>query len=324
MAFDPNKDYMEEMKRMAAANDEAGFNAAQNSRNEKIGATGSGYPTTNYTMNDFAKQNGIATVPAVNPNPTPGRNYTPSVNYEQQRLNNEYNGNIAGAIANEKMHNQKDGDLNLGWGASGIYNYQDTQGLGGLKEAKYNEIEDFYSTPFSYDYTTDPQYQAMRRLKEKEADKTYKDMKAQYSTAFDGDIPVNMLNKMATTKGEIIDQADSYIPQLEQIARSIHADKGNQLMNQYNMLANEEQNQYNRWLGDRELYANAVRDAYVNRTNEDNTAYQRDYQEKQYKDNLEYQKWYQNNTVATTLMTVIPGLSYEEAMKRAEKINFGT
>ena len=322
MAFDPNKDYMEEMKRMAAANDEAGFNAAQNSRNEKIGATGSGYPTTNYTMNDFAKQNGIATVPAVNPNPTPGRNYTPSVNYEQQRLNNEYNGNIAGAIANEKMHNQKDGDLNLGWGASGIYNYQDTQGLGGLKEAKYNEIEDFYSTPFSYDYTTDPQYQAMRRLKEKEADKTYKDMKAQYSTAFDGDIPVNMLNKMATTKGEIIDQADSYIPQLEQIARSIHADKGNQLMNQYNMLANEEQNQYNRWLGDRELYANAVRDAYVNRTNEDNTAYNRRYQEGLDAEQRQNDKFNRLLDVATIYYNDDPTITWDEAIKRAQASSY--
>lgn len=307
MAFDPNKDYTEEMRRRAAANDEAGFNAAQNSRNEKIGATGSGYPTTNYTMNDFAKQNGIATVPAVNPNPTPGRNYTPSVNYDQNRLNYEYNGDLPGAIVSERYHNQKDGDLNLGWGATDFYNYQDKRGLGGLKEAKYNEIEDFYSTPFSYDYTTDPQYQAMRRLKEKEADKTYEDMKAQYSTAFDGDIPVNMLNKMATTKGEIIDQADSYIPQLEQIARSIHADKGNQLIGQYNMLDAAEQNQYNRWLADRNLYVEGVLNNYGNRINKEAMDYQR--QGDSYNRLLDLATIYYNDD---------PNIDWNEAVRRAQ------
>lgn len=307
MAFDPNKDYMEEMRRRAAANDEAGFNAAQNSRNEKIGATGSGYPTTNYTMNDFAKQNGIATVPAVNPNPTPGRNYTPSVNYDQNRLNYEYNGDLPGAIVSERHHNQKDGDLNLGWGATDFYNYQDKRGLGGLKEAKYNEIEDFYSAPFSYDYTEDPQYQAMRRLKEKEADKTYENMKAQYSTAFDGDIPVNMLNKMTTTKGEIIDQADSYIPQLEQIARSIHADKGNQLINQYNMLDDEEQKQYNRWLGDRDLYVQGVTNQYSDRLNKENIAYQR-----------QNDKFNRLIDLATIYYNDDPTITWDEAVKRAQ------
>ena len=171
MAYDPNKDYMEEMRRRAAAGDEAGFDAAQTARNEKIGATGSGYARTNYTMNDFARQNGIASVPAVNPNPTPGIPYNPNTNYTQNRLNDEYNGNIAGAMVKERFHNTKDGDMGLGWGATDFYNYQDYQGLGGLRDAKYNEIEDYFKNGFNYDYTTDPVYQSILEGKTKQGNK---------------------------------------------------------------------------------------------------------------------------------------------------------
>ena len=275
MAFDPNKDYMEEMRRMAAAGDEAGFDAAQTSRNEKITTNGINTPTTNYKMSDFASANGIATVPAINPNPAPGVPYNANVNYTQQRLNDEYNGNPAGAMANERLHNIKDGDLNLGWGATNFYNYQDYAGLGGLREAKYNEIEDYFRTPFSYNYLADPTYQSILKGKQNLGDKTYQDMLAQYSTAFNGDIPVNMLNKAATTKGEIIDQADNYIPTLRQMAENMYLNKGDQLIKQYNMLDKQYQDDRNYWLADREFYGKGVLDAYGNRINQDKTDWER-------------------------------------------------
>ena len=105
---------------------------------------------------------------------------------------------------NERMHNTKDGRMNLGYGASGIWNYQDNSGLGGLKERKYNEIEDYFSTPFSYDYRDDSSYKAIRNLKEKEAKKAYDDGYAALSTQFEGGVPVNMMNKLHETSNDII------------------------------------------------------------------------------------------------------------------------
>lgn len=308
MAYDPNKDYMEEMIRRAEAGDEAGFNEAQASRNEKIGATGSSHAKTNYTMSDFMTQNGISPVPAVNPNPTPGIPYNPSTNYTQNRLNDEYNGNPAGGMVNERLHNTKDGDMNLGWGATDFYNYQDYQGLGGLREAKYNEIEDYFKNGFQYDYNEDPTYQAILKTKTREGNNAYKDMLGQYSTAFDGDIPVNMLNKAATTKGEIIDQADSYIPTLRQMAENMYMNKGNQLMAQYNMLDAMEQNQYNRWLGDRNLYVQGIMDSYNNRINREQTDYVRGI------DNMNWIAY-----MAEMERNSNPNISWEEAMRIAEQ-----
>lgn len=310
MAYDPNKDYMEEMRRRAAAGDEAGFDAAQTARNEKIGATGSSYAKTNYTMGDFARQNGIASVPAVNPNPTPGKLYNPNINYTQNRLNDEYNGNIAGAMVKERFHNTKDGDMGLGWGATDFYNYQDYQGLGGLREAKYNEIEDYFKNGFNYDYTTDAVYQSILKSKTKQGNKAYQDMLAQYSKAFDGDIPVNMLNKAAATKGEIIDQADSYIPTLRQMAENMYLNKGNQLIGQYNMLDEAEQNQYNRWLADRNLYTEGVLNNYGNRMNKEAMDYQR--QGDGFNRLLDLATIYYNDD---------PNIDWNEAVRRAQASN---
>ena len=304
--FDPNKDYMEEMKRKAAAGDEAGFNAAQTARNNKISTGGLGYATTNYNMRDFAKQNGIATVPQVNP--SPGRTFNPDVNYTAGMMTDIDNGNLFGAMYKENKHNEKDGALGLGWGASGVFNYQDTQGLGGLREAKYNEIQDYFDNGFQYDYRDDEQYQAMRRLKEQEAEKAYKDGYAQLSRAFDGDIPVNMINKLLTTKSEIVDQADGYIPTLKQMAHDMHMNKGNQLYNQYGMLGDLENQQYQRFLGDRNFMAQGVMDAHNNKINSD---------ERDYVRGIDRRSWIAD--MASMEFNSDPTITWEEAMKRAEQ-----
>lgn len=308
--LDPNKDYMEEMKKAAASGDSAGFNTAQTARNAKIDAGGLGYARTNYTMNDFAKQNGISAVPAVavKANPNPGRMWSPDVNHMQESINAAKNGNLAGAMYNEKLHNDKDGALGLGYGASGIWNYQDYQGLGGLREAKYNEIQDYFNNGFQYDYRDDEQYQAMRRLKEKEADKAYNDGYAALSRQFEGDIPVNMINKLLTTKSEIEDQADSYIPTLRQMAYDMHMNKGNQLYNQYGLLDTLENQQYQRFLGDRNFMAQGVNDAYANKVSREKSDYVRD---------VDRRNWIAD--MASMEFDSDPTISWEEAMKRAEQ-----
>ena len=182
-------------------------------------------------------------------------NFNPAENYMQKSIESAKEGNLAGAMYNERMHNVKDGALGLGWGASGVWNYQDNQGLGGLKERKYNEIEDYFSTPFDYDYRDDKQYQAIRNLKEKEAKKAYDDGYAALSTQFEGGVPVNMMNKLHETSNSIIDSADNYIPTLYNLAREMYLGKGNQLINQYGMLSDMENQQYNRWAVDRDFMA---------------------------------------------------------------------
>lgn len=308
--FDPNKDYMEEMRKKAATGDEVGFNAAQTARNNKIDAGGLGYARTNYTMSDFAKQNGISSVPAVGvkANPNPGRVWNPNVDHMQESINAAKDGNLAGAMYKEKLHNDKDGDLGLGWGASGVWNYQDKQGLGGLKERKYREIEDHFNNGFNYDYETDPEYQAIRRLKEKEADKAYNDGYAQLSRQFDGDIPVNMINKLLTTKSEIVDQADGYIPTLKQMAYDMYFGKGQQLYNQYGILGDLENQQYQRFLEDRGFMAQGVMDAHNNKINSD---------ERDYIRGIDRRSWIAD--MASMEFNSDPTITWEEAMKRAEQ-----
>lgn len=179
-------------------------------------------------------------------------------NYTQEGINDAESGNVVGSMFKEKMHNAKDGYYGLGYGASGIFNYIDPKGYSGLLEGKRKEIQDYFNQGFNYNYEDDPEYQVIRKLKEKEADKAYKDGYAQMSRAFDGDIPVNMINKLLATKSDIEDQADNYIPQLRQLAYNMHMDKGNALYNQYNMLGAEAEDDYNRWLTDRNYITSGI------------------------------------------------------------------
>lgn len=309
--YDSDKDYMEEMKKSALAGDEEGFNANQTARNNKITSEGLGYATTNYTMGDFAKQNGIRSTPIISGVPAnsyPGRVWSPDVNYSQGMWNDIDSGNLVGAMYKERMHNAKDGDLGLGYGASGMFNYQDTQGLGGLREGKYNEIQDYFDRGFQYDYRDDEQYHAMRKLKEKEADKAYKDGYAQLSRSFDGDIPVNMINKLLTTKSEIVDQADSYIPTLRQMAYDMYRDKGNQLYNQYGLLNNLVQEDKQDFYADRDFITQGVRNTYADKVNREQTDYVRGIDDREWIAYMADMEWNTN-----------PDISWEEAMKRAKK-----
>ena len=208
----------------------------------------------------------------------------PSKNAKQYDINTDYTAKMNDAIARgdygaakeyERLHNVKNGDLGLGYANSGIFNYIDKRSLGGLKEGKRQEISDYINQGFSYNYEDDPEYQAIRRLKEKEANKAYKDGYAQMSAAFDGDIPVNMMNKLITSKNEIVDQADEYIPQLRQMAYNMYLDKGNNLYREYGMLADEEAADYNRWLTDRDMFIQGNENAYGRAWNEDERTYGR-------------------------------------------------
>jgi len=197
---------------------------------------------------------------------TSGKQYDPSVNYTAEVQKGEGSGNWAYSMDSEKLNNTKEGDLGLGWGVSDKWNYIDRNGYGGQLQAKRNEIENY--KPFSYDYRTDESYLAMKRLKEQEANKAYADGYAQLSTAFDGDIPVNMINKLLTTKNEIIDSADSYIPQLRQMAYDMYNVERNDLYNQYGLLEKAAAQDYGRWSADRDIRMQGLQNDIENKYRE--------------------------------------------------------
>jgi hypothetical protein len=185
-----------------------------------------------------------------------GKDLTP--NYTQRMLESIKNGDYPGAMYNEMMHNEKNGYLGLGYANSHIFNYDDP--YRGELDRQREAIEN--RDPFSYDYREDDLYKSILAQKEKEADKAYNDGYAQLSRQFDGDIPVNMINKLITTKGEIIDQADSYIPQLRQLAYGMYQDEGNKMLTDYNLTQQAAAEDYDRWRSDRDFIISGIENEY--------------------------------------------------------------
>jgi hypothetical protein len=179
--------------------------------------------------------------------------------YMQRAIDKAKAGDYAGAMYNEMMHNEKNGYLDMGYPSSHIFNYNDPyrDDLDRQREAIENR------DPFSYDYREDDLYKSILAQKEKEAEKAYKDGYAQLSRQFDGDIPVNMLNKLQATKGEIIDQADSYIPQLRQLAYGMYQDEGNKMLQDYGLTQQTAAEDYDRWRSDRDFIISGLENEYA-------------------------------------------------------------
>ena len=179
-------------------------------------------------------------------------------NYTQRMGESALKGDYADAMYNEMMHNEKNGYLGLGYANSHIFNYDDP--YRGDLDRQREAIEN--RDPFSYDYREDDLYKSIRAQKEKEAEKAYNDGYAQLSRQFDGDIPVNMINKLITTKGEIVDQADSYIPELRQLAYGMYQDEGNKMLQDYNLTQQAAAEDYDRWRSDRDFIISGIENKY--------------------------------------------------------------
>lgn len=242
-----------------------------------------------------------------------------NTNYMEKSHSAIKDGNLFGAAYNENMHNIKDGEYGLGWGASDMFNYQDKAGYGGLMDAKYREIEDHFSDGFKYDYRDDDMYKRILALKEKEADKAYEDGYAQLSQQFDGDIPVNMINKLLATKQEIVDGADSYIPQLREMAYNMYLNDGNQLYNQYSMLEGKANTDYNRWNDKRNLLVQGVLQNEADKKYREEMDFNKEkfnYNKGQDEQNRAEAKQDAIFNAATRLMAA-EGISFEEAERKA-------
>ena len=158
-------------------------------------------------------------------------------------------GDYGAAAMFEKLRNQKLGYMNSPYSTTYRFNYNDPY-RGQLERMQDDSIN---REEFSYDYRDDDQYKAIKRLKEKEAQKAYDDGYGAMSRQFEGDVPVAMINKLLDTKADIVDQADSYIPQLRQLAYQMYMNEGDQMMRNYSMMQDAAARDYDRWAADRNI-----------------------------------------------------------------------
>ena len=205
-----------------------------------------------------------------------------SKNYTESMWNNIETGNYPMAMYDEKMHNEKNKYLGLGYENSYIFNYGDP--YRGELDRQRAAIES--RDPFSYDYRKDDIYQKIKAQKEKEAEKAYKDGYAQLSRSFDGDIPVNMINKLLTTKADISDTADNYIPELQKLAYQKYMDEGDRMYQNYGLTRNEAAEDYSRWRDVRDFIVSGSENKYAR----DMAREQLDYQKSIDERNFDYQK----------------------------------
>ena len=90
----------------------------------------------------------------------------------------------------------------------------------------------------------------------------YNDAYAQLSTQFDGDIPVNMITKLMSTKADIEDQADSYIPTLRQLAYQKYMNEGDRMYQNYGLTRDADAERYARHLTERDFQINSLENEY--------------------------------------------------------------
>ncbi|MBQ8390971.1 MAG: hypothetical protein IJX50_00295 [Clostridia bacterium] len=257
-------------------------------------------------------------------------NYAFDTDFMAERQKAEAEGDYGKAALMEFYRNQKLGYMTSPYRTTDVYNYTDPYRgeLDRMQEDMQNREK------FSYDYRDDEQYKAIKRLKEKEAQDAFDDAYGRLSAQFDGDIPVNMMNKLYDTKADIIDSADSYIPQLQQLAYSMYMDEGDMMMRNYALMQERANQDYNRWAEKRDLHVSGLdnkygRDASEKAYNEDIRRYNQEYADKRAdieyeRDNNEQQRTtgltqtdYENRYQATLAIMESEGVSFDEAWKRA-------
>ena len=261
-------------------------------------------------------------------------NYSFDTDFMAEIQKAEAEGNYGLAKYLENLRNQKLGYMTSPYSTTSVYNYDDPY-KGELERMQDDIIN---REKFSYDYRDDEQYQAIKRLKEKEAQDAFDDAYGQLSRQFEGDIPVNMINKLYDTKADIIDSADSYIPQLQQLAYSMYMNEGDQMMQNYAMMQNMANQDYNRWAADRDMHVSGLDNKYARDYNDRNyneelRRYNQEYEDT--RSDIEYERGKEEqqretgisaenigaiNQWASIIREINPGISPEESIKEARRI----
>lgn len=184
--------------------------------------------------------------------------------------------------------------IKLGTGASPAK--ADTSWLDKLGDSKYNYDQSgqisakldalLNRTPFSYDAASDPLYQQYRKQYTREADRSAEDVLGKAAVMTGGMPSTAAVAASQQASDYQMSQMTDKIPELQQLAYSMYQDGLNADRADLNTLIGLEDNNYNRWLADRNYLYQLARDQVGDQQAADALAYQK----QQDKLNYDYQK----------------------------------
>lgn len=140
--------------------------------------------------------------------------------------------------------------------------------------------------PFSYDAANDPLYQQYRKQYTREADRSAEDVLGKAAVMTGGMPSTAAVAASQQASDYQMSQMTDKIPELQQLAYSMYQDKLSGDRADLNTLIGLEDNNYNRWLADRNYLYQLARDQVGDQQTADALAYQK----QQDKLNYDYQK----------------------------------
>lgn len=184
--------------------------------------------------------------------------------------------------------------IKLGTGASPAK--ADTSWLDKLGESSYNYDQSgqisakldalLNRTPFSYDAASDPLYQQYRKQYTREADRSAEDVLGKTAVMTGGMPSTAAVAASQQASDYQMSQMTDKIPELQQLAYSMYQNGLNADRADLNTLIGLEDNNYNRWMADRNYLYQLARDQVGDQQTADALAYQK----QQDKLNYDYQK----------------------------------
>lgn len=160
------------------------------------------------------------------------------------------------------------------------YNYDQSGQISAKLDALLNR------TPFSYDAVSDPLYQQYRKQYTREADRSAEDVLGKTAVMTGGMPSTAAVAASQQASDYQMSQMTDKIPELQQLAYSMYQDKLSGDRADLNTLIGLEDNNYNRWLADRNYLYQLARDQVGDQQTADALAYQK----QQDKLNYNYQK----------------------------------
>lgn len=160
------------------------------------------------------------------------------------------------------------------------YNYDQSGQISAKLDALLNR------TPFSYDAASDPLYQQYRKQYTREADRSAEDVLGKAAVMTGGMPSTAAVAASQQASDYQMSQMTDKIPELQQLAYSMYQDKLSGDRADLNTLIGLEDNNYNRWMADRNYLYQLARDQVGDQQTADALAYQK----QQDKLNYDYQK----------------------------------
>lgn len=160
------------------------------------------------------------------------------------------------------------------------YNYDQSGQISAKLDALLNR------TPFSYDAVSDPLYQQYRKQYTREADRSAEDVLGKAAVMTGGMPSTAAVAASQQASDYQMSQMTDKIPELQQLAYSMYQDKLSGDRADLSTLIGLEDNNYNRWLTDRNYLYQLARDQVGDQQTADALAYQK----QQDKLNYDYQK----------------------------------